>query len=315
MWSTGRVPELSEPDERAIRQYVDSQSPPDDKATLVQQVGTRRILGRSHELYDVHCEQSRWWVITNPTNLYQQSDFPQVEQAFIFHLGLGVFMAERSRVELEDPDTEEHIPSAWRRFQQAVNLMNTAEESEDFQAVGIKCRDALISLAKDHAGADWVGVVDQPPKAADFKGWGNIFAERLTDSGRLRSYLRSLVDKTWDLTVWLQHESGATPLDADLVTDATGLLISTIGKLIMRKERGAPQRCPRCDSYRVRNDVEHVEADSGFWEATICASCGWSDEPVFTSWQDHFEDVDVEGYLSRPSTGISDRLHPPEETC
>jgi hypothetical protein len=83
------VPELSEPDECFIRQYVESQSPADDPVTLVQSVGSQRILGRRHDLYDVHCETTRWWVITDPTNLYQQSDFPEVDQALIFHLGLG----------------------------------------------------------------------------------------------------------------------------------------------------------------------------------------------------------------------------------
>jgi hypothetical protein len=97
------VPELSEPDECFIRQYVESQSPADDPVTLVQSVGSQRILGRRHDLYDVHCETTRWWVITDPTNLYQQSDFPEVDQALIFHLGLGMFIAERNRRTLDDP--------------------------------------------------------------------------------------------------------------------------------------------------------------------------------------------------------------------
>src|SRR5215207_7756113 len=135
------MPELPEPDERAIRQYVDSQSAQDDPVTVVQQVGSQRILGRVHDLYDVHCTKTRWWVITNPTNLYQQSDFPQVDQALIFHIGLGAVLAERSRGEMEDPADQEQVTSSWRRFRQAMESMNDAHESEDFQAVGVKCRD------------------------------------------------------------------------------------------------------------------------------------------------------------------------------
>jgi len=310
------VPDLAEPDERYIREYVNSQSPDNDQATLVQQVGSRRILGRKHDLYDVHCKKSRWWVITDPTNLYLQTDFPEVEQALIFHLGLGVFMAEQTRAKLEDPEDEEHVSSSWRRFRQAIDSMNDAEESEDYQAVGVKCRDALIALAKDHADAQWVGALDDSPKAADFKGWANVFAERLTDAGRLRSYLKAMVEKTWDLTVWLQHNSNATPVDADIVLEATGLLIGTLGKLIRRQEDGEPGRCPRCDSYRVREDIETDEAEGGYWESEMCASCGWQSEPAFTSWQRHFEGTDVAGYLASPGIGVSDRLHradPPPE--
>lgn len=99
-------------------------------------MGSRRTLGRRRDLYDVHCAQSRWWVITDPTNLYSQDDFPQLEQALIFHIGLGAVMAERSRLALENPEAEEQVAPSWRRFQQAVDTMNDAEESEDFQAGG-----------------------------------------------------------------------------------------------------------------------------------------------------------------------------------
>jgi hypothetical protein len=37
-----------------------------------------------------------WWVITNPTNLYRQTDFPKAEQALIFHLGLGIYNRTKS---------------------------------------------------------------------------------------------------------------------------------------------------------------------------------------------------------------------------
>ena len=299
--------ELTEHEKRYVSDYVNSQSPSDDPAELVQKVGSRRILGRMHDIYDVHAKSTRWWVITDPTNLYLQTDFPEAEQALIFHLGLGVFMAERSRARMEE-EYEEHVSAAWRRFRQALDAMNDASESEDFQAVGIKCRDALIALGKIHKGAPWVGDVPEPPKAADFRGWGNIFAERLAED-RLRSYLKSLVDKTWDLTVWLQHCTNATPIDADIVLEATSHLLGTFGKLIHRLEVGEPERCPCCESYRLEEDIQQDDARKGFWESTICEACGWSSEATFTPWAEHFKDADIEGYLSGPGLGISDRLN------
>ena len=299
--------ELAEHEERAIRDYVNSQSPADDQAGLVQRVGSHRILGHVHDLFDVHCEKTRWWVITQPTNLYLQTDFPKAEQALIFHIGLGAFLAERSRAEIAE-DHEEYVSGAWRRFRDALETMDEASESEDFQSVGIKCRDALIALGKSHRDAPWVGAVADPPKAADFKGWGNIFAESLSDS-RLRSYLKALVDRTWDLTVWLQHYANATPIDADIVLEATSHLIATFGKLIHRREVGDPARCPRCDSYRLDEDIQHNEEGQGFFESTVCAACGWRSEVSFTSWADHFEGKDIAGYLASPGAGVSDRLH------
>jgi hypothetical protein len=49
-----------------------------------------------------------WWVITDPTNLYSQDDFPEMEQALIFHIGLQVFMAERERTDMGE-DRLEHV--------------------------------------------------------------------------------------------------------------------------------------------------------------------------------------------------------------
>lgn len=299
--------EPPEHEERGIRDYVNSQSPADDHAELVQKVGSHRVLGHVHEVYDVHCTLTRWWVITSPTNLYLQSDFPEAEQALIFHIGLGAFMAERSRAQL-DENAEEQVSMSWRRFRQALEAMNEASESEDYQAVGIKCRDALIALGKSHTNAPWVGEVPDPPKAADFKGWVNLYAECLAD-GRMRSYFKALVDKTWDLTVWLQHYRNATPVDADIVLDATAHLIGTFGKVIHRREVGEPERCTRCESYQLSEDIEHDEERHGFVESTVCDACGWRSVGAFTPWAEHFEGADLEGYLSSPGLGISDQHH------
>jgi hypothetical protein len=74
--------------------------------------------------------------------------------------------------------------------------------------------------------------------------------------------------------VWLQHNSHATPDDADIVIEATGQVIGTFAKLIRRREYGEPERCPRCDSCRPRENIEVDEERMGFWESEVCASCG-----------------------------------------
>lgn len=300
------VGDLAEHEERAIRDYVNSQSPEDDQAGLVQRVDSRRVLGRTHEIFDVHCAKTRWWVITDPTNLYPQADFPEAEQALIFHIGFGAVLAERSRGEAED----EPLSPPWRRYRDALKAMNNASEAEDFQSVGIKCRDALIALGKQYQDAEWVGEIEKRPKAADFKGWGAIYAERLSE-GRLRSYVKAIVDKTWDLTVGLQHDSNATPYDADMVLDATGHLIGTLTKLVLRHDQDAPSRCPQCESYRLADDIQEDDDGDGFYQSVVCAACGWRSERTFTSWQEHFTPEHVEriaDYLGGPGLGISDRL-------
>lgn len=129
--------EVPEHEERSIRDFVNSQSPKDDQAELVQKIASQRVLGRVHDIYDVHTKSTRWWVITDPTNLYRQTDFPKAEQALIYHLGLSIYIAEKNRARSGE-DKEQYISPAWRRFRQAVDAMNAASESEDFQSVGPK---------------------------------------------------------------------------------------------------------------------------------------------------------------------------------
>src|SRR5207253_3021411 len=106
--------------------------------------------------------------------------------------------------------------------------------------------------------------------------------------------------------------SNATPDDAELVLNATGHLLSTLGRLIHRRNHGAPERCPRCASYRLDEDTEVVEEpEPGMLDSTICAACGWQSEQEFTSFADHFKGKEqaVLDYLSRPADGPSYRLH------
>jgi hypothetical protein len=298
--------DLPEHEERQVRDYVNSQSPEDDQVTLVQKVGTRRILSRVHELYDVHCEQSRWWVISDPMNLYSQEHFPELEVALTFHLGLAIRLADDSRTET-DVERERRVSGAWRRFKQAAEAMDSASEAADFQAVGVRCRESLLALVQGQADEPWLGGIEDPPKRSDFKGWGAILAERLGE-GRLRAYVNDLVDGTWDLAVWLQHYAEATPSDAELVIDATGHLLVIFGILLRRREQGAPARCPNCGSYAVDEDVEVTEdPEPGFLTSDVCRSCEWRSNRTFTSWDTHFEGADIEGYLNS-STGLSDRL-------
>jgi hypothetical protein len=161
------VAEPAEHEVRRIRDYVNSQSRQDDQARLVQKSGSYRVGRRVHDVYDVHCARARWWVITEPAHLYDQHDFPEAEQALIFHFGVGSVPgpAESRRGRRGARGT---------RRRRLASLSPGAvcngcrwRVGGHFQAVGLKCRDALIALAKDHAADEWVGTLAEPPRAAD----------------------------------------------------------------------------------------------------------------------------------------------------
>jgi hypothetical protein len=63
---------------QAIVDYLASQAP-DERVRFLQKVYSERLRGTTHDIWDAHTDKERWWVITNPTNLYLQSQFPDMD--------------------------------------------------------------------------------------------------------------------------------------------------------------------------------------------------------------------------------------------
>ncbi|MBI2242768.1 MAG: hypothetical protein HYU55_02015 [Nocardioides sp.] len=254
-----------------ISRYVEGQARGETVEHAERMISTK-VAGSEHEVWDVRTDKDRYWVVTNPTNLYSQDEFKSADYSLTFHIGLGLRIMERSRIEV-DEDIEDQVDVAWRKFQQAVDAFNSADEAEAYQAVGVRCREAQIALGRRIAGQISEEELPERPKASNFKAWADHGAERFA-TGRLRAYLKGVADKSWDLAVWLQHFEDATPWDAELVLDATSHVLSMYGTAMIRHERGAPARCPRCASYRVEWDGGLTDEDPDVqWQQNVCGAC------------------------------------------
>ncbi|MDN3310535.1 hypothetical protein QWJ90_06300 [Microbacterium oryzae] len=283
---------LPEHEEKDIRNYVESQSidhddpdNPDNLVTLVQKVRSYRLLGTDYDVYDVHMPKTRWWVITQGTNLYDQARFPNYDEAFSFHVGIMMRLWERDGVAIEE-EQEEEIGAAWRRVEAARDAIESAREAEDLQAIGIVCREAMIAFAREHQTAAWVNQPDVPPRAADFKGWATVFAQSLS-SGRMRRYLSDIADKTWDVAVSLQHDANATVWDAEVLIAATAHLLDVFSTSMVKNKRKPPTRCPKCGSYRLSTDGDITARDGepGWQQRDACGACSYRGEYTFTPWE------------------------------
>jgi hypothetical protein len=62
---------------------------------------------------------------------------------------------------------------------EASNALRRAEEVEDFQAVGMRCREALITLG--HMAQDLIPLPDGQarPKRSDFRAWSEVTANAI----------------------------------------------------------------------------------------------------------------------------------------
>jgi hypothetical protein len=81
--------------EKDIAEYVLSQAR-DETVQNVERVKTEYVMGAPYEIWDISTDKDRWWVITNPTNLYSQRHFPSLDYTLSFHVGLMMRVASRS---------------------------------------------------------------------------------------------------------------------------------------------------------------------------------------------------------------------------
>jgi hypothetical protein len=80
--------ESPEHQKRSIRQYFESQVD-DETIEHLEKVTSEHIFGRTHDVWDVHTDKDRWWVVTDFTNLYSQRDFRSMDYPARQGMGRG----------------------------------------------------------------------------------------------------------------------------------------------------------------------------------------------------------------------------------
>src|SRR5882672_3743811 len=76
-----------EHEERQIREYVESQAHPETVVHL-EKLRTEQLRTRTLDAWDVRTDRDRYWVITNPTNLYSHVHFPSLDFTISVHVGI-----------------------------------------------------------------------------------------------------------------------------------------------------------------------------------------------------------------------------------
>lgn len=237
-----------------IRRYVEWQSPK-EKVSYVEKVTTERIFDRKLEAYDVHTDGERYWVITQPTNLYSQRLFPSLDYTISFHVGVTARMMAGRKSTATD-EQQDRLAAAWRRWNQAAEALDRADEAEEFQAVGMRCRECLIAMVRGVAKSSMVPEGTESPKAAAFSQWSELIADAIasgSSASEVRGYLKAVARSTWQLVSWLTHAGNAARFDAEMALNATESTLAAFSMAVIRHERGTPDRCPQCSSYRLRS--------------------------------------------------------------
>lgn len=272
--------ESPERERQFIVDYI-AEIAPDETVEHLEKVYSERIMGQDHDIWDVHTDAERWWVITSPANLYSQKQFPSMDIALTFHIGLMTRVKNRS--ELEAPEEQaDFFPVAWRKWTKAAVTFNEADEAEEFQAVGMMCRESLIAFVKEAAKLIPIPEDSPKPKASDFLGWVDVIANTIAggqSAERRRGYMKAIAKSTWELVQWLTHAGNAIRFDAYFAFKATGHVLSVYSLALVRFQFGFPDRCPQCASYRLASDYRRSD-ENKMLHFTVCEACGWKDEPI-----------------------------------
>ncbi len=267
---------------------------PEKQVSHLERVGVDHVFGHRYETWDVHLDDGqRWWVVTNPSNYYSQSDFKSRDVVLTFHLGLAMRVAARYQVPITE-HARNIFESVWRRWEQAAEALVTAEQAEHFQTVGTHLRETLISLAHELQANELVPDGEEAPKASDMVAWVDLFVRAMTpgkSNARLRAYVSGLVQPTWEYQQHLLHDKSATRMDAEIGVAAVEHLVATVTALVLRAG-GPPMRCANCDAYGL--------------VAGACNHCGWEDPDYQAPKIRQQSEAEIAEALAQPCTPSTD---------
>jgi hypothetical protein len=265
-----------------VTEYMQSQAP-DLAVQFAQKVYSENVLHVRHDVWDVHTDVDRWWVITEPMNLYSQDQFPNMDLALSFHVGLCLRIPRNQRQKLSDLPVEP-FAEAYRYVQEATDALGQAAEVADYQSIGVRCREALLAFVNAaQTVIPWSGD-DEPPKKADLKGWADhicgVALAGAAQEGR-RYLFKTLLESAWKFSNWLTHAKSSRWHDAEAAIATTENALSLCTSAVILHIRGVPQQCPSCGSHRLSPQRGHREDFPDVaWERPTCDKCGWTGKPV-----------------------------------
>jgi hypothetical protein len=265
-----------------VVRYLLSQSPARTKVTFLQKVYSEALIGHRHDVWDVHTSKGRWWVITNPTNLYSQDQFPNMDLAVTFHMGLCLRIP---RTQQQRKSDRRIIPfgSVFTHLVEATDALGQAQNVPDYQAIGMRAREALLAFIRAAQDiTEWT--MEPAPKRADFRSWTDLICNTaLAGSAQQerRHLFKAMLTEAWVFSNWLTHAHSATWHDAEAAIAAVEHAIGLAASLVLRHAREVPEQCPECGSPHLspqegwREDLPEIA-----WERPVCGDCGWMGKGV-----------------------------------
>lgn len=256
---------------------------PDLTVTFIQKVYEENIINHIHAVWDVHTNKDRWWVMTNPMNLYSQEQFPNMDYAVTFHVGLCIRIPRSEKQKATDLPVEP-FAGVYKELSDAQDSLLTAKNVADYKAIGVKCRETLLTfVGVTQTVLPWTST-EEKPQRANFKAWVDhictVILQGQTHEHR-RKLFKSMLDSAWTFDNWLTHSASSHIRDAEVAIDVTGMGVQMCMTAIIHHLRGVPDECPVCHSQSLSPERGfHTSNPDVMFERPTCDDCGWAGEPV-----------------------------------
>ena len=236
-----------------------------------------------------------WWVVegdTVPMNLYSQSAYYfGADEVYSYHMGL----MQRMSAAQDEYNPEDFVngvtldaeiaPQLFRKLKSVAALIDTAKEIEDFQAIGVQCRETLIELGNHIYNPMMAGSGEQP-QASNFKRKSELFIQfylKGSENSDYRNIIKKLTEATWDYANKITHSRSATYYE---VSTCVTLCISLVGvyENILQKvfDPLSQYHCSICQSKKLSIVGDDSDEDGIVQKLYLhCEECGGTTEVVF----------------------------------
>ena len=128
--------------------------------------------------------------------------------------------------------------ACFRHVSEASDALNHAQEVSDFQAVGVRCREALLAFTgAAQIVVPWSSDTSAKPKKAWVDHICSVTLAGQTNEHR-RHLLKALLDEAWHFSNWLTHAKASAWHDAEAATTTVEHALGLATSLVLRHVRG-----------------------------------------------------------------------------
>lgn len=278
-----------------VAQYVERQSQNKCKVLSAKPEHTFNDLGTEVRVWNVKTDlDGAWWVVEGvsvPMNLYpQEAYYFSSDEVYSFHMGLMERM--NASIDYKPEEFVEAItlnsdiaPQLFRKLKSIATLIDSAVEIEDFQSIGVQCREILIELGNLIYFAEMASEGEQP-QVSNFKRKAELFVQFYlagSENSDYRNIIKKLTEATWEYACKITHSINATFYEASTCVTLCTSLVGVYENIRQKVFDPISQyKCRVCKSKKLKivNDETNKDGIVKKWFLQ-CEECNEITEVVF----------------------------------